>query len=87
MNLIGWGIFNRYIIIIKVIYLFFLNSHAEVSDCGQYIIVSISRSCDPVNMLWYFDLKKSNYQINSNLEFVKIVDNFNAKYDVNMNKV
>ncbi len=33
-------------------------------------------------MLWYYDLKKANYQISPNLEFVKLVDNFDAKYDV-----
>jgi prolyl oligopeptidase len=54
--------------------------HAEVSDCGNYIIMTISKSCDPVNQLWYFDLRKSNFEIQSNINFVKLVPNFDSKY-------
>jgi prolyl oligopeptidase len=28
--------------------------HVNVSDCGNYLIMSISKSCDPVNQLWLF---------------------------------
>jgi prolyl oligopeptidase len=54
--------------------------HAEVSHCGNYLIISISKSCDPVNQLWYYDLRKSNFEIEKNIDFVKLVPNFDAKY-------
>ena len=31
-------------------------SGAEVSDCGRYLIITISEGCDPVNKLYYCDL-------------------------------
>ncbi|RMZ95819.1 prolyl endopeptidase [Brachionus plicatilis] len=55
--------------------------HAEVSDCGNYVIMSICKSCDPVNQLWIFDLAKANHLVSPNLEFKKIVSNFDAKYE------
>ena len=30
---------------------------------GQFIIVDIMKDCDPINMLYLIDLKKTNYQI------------------------
>lgn len=56
----------------------------EVSDCGDYLIMSISKSCDPVNQLWYFDIKKADYVVSENLPFVKLVDNFDDQYQVNI---
>ena len=49
--------------------------------------MSISKSCDPTNQLWFYDLKKANFEITPDLKFVKLVDNFDAKYDVNTYKV
>jgi prolyl oligopeptidase len=43
--------------------------------------MSISKSCDPVNQLWFYDLRKSNFEIKPNMQFSKLVDNFDAKYD------
>jgi prolyl oligopeptidase len=57
-----------------------LKRGVEVSDCGDYLIMSISKSCDTVNQLWYFDLKKANYVIGENLPFTKLADNFDAQY-------
>ena len=54
--------------------------HGEISDCGNYLILTISKSCDPVNQLWYYDLRKKNFSIESHIDFVKLVPNFNAKY-------
>ena len=53
-----------------------------MSNCGNYLIMVISRSCEPTNQLWYCDLKKLNHEIRENLPFVKLVDNFDAKYEV-----
>ncbi|XP_065678005.1 prolyl endopeptidase isoform X2 [Hydra vulgaris] len=55
--------------------------NAEISDDGQYIFLTISESCDPVNKLYFFDLKTINYEIKGLLEFQKIIDNFEASYD------
>ena len=33
-------------------------SGAEVSDCGHYVIITISEGCDPVNKLYYCDLRQ-----------------------------
>ncbi|CAF0839961.1 unnamed protein product, partial [Brachionus calyciflorus] len=55
--------------------------HAEVSDCGNYVIMSISKSCDPVNQLWVYDLASANHQVTKDLNFLKLVANFDAKYE------
>jgi prolyl oligopeptidase len=54
--------------------------HGEVSDCGNYLVMSISQSCDPSNQVWYSDLRKINFKIEGLLDFVKLIDNFDAKY-------
>jgi len=54
---------------------------ATVSECGKYVTVSISDSCDPVNRFQYAPL--NNFTDNPKevkLEFVKLVDNFKAQY-------
>lgn len=55
--------------------------HAEVSNCGNYIVMTISKSCDPINQLWCFDLRTTNHEIRSDMQFVKVVSNFDAKYN------
>ena len=58
--------------------------HVEVSDCGNYLIMTISKSCDPVNQLWYFDLKAAGHVIEPDLEFVKVISDFEAEYSVSL---
>ncbi|KAM8953969.1 prolyl endopeptidase [Pelodytes ibericus] len=57
----------------------------EVSDDGQYVLLSIREGCDPVNRLWYCDLSKQN-SINGILPWVKLIDNFDAEYEYVTNK-
>lgn len=53
---------------------------AEVTDDGKYIILTISEGCDPVNRLYYvpFDAAAG---IPKPVDFIKVVDNFDAQYD------
>lgn len=53
----------------------------EVSDCGRYLVISISEGCDPVNRLYFTDLEALNYEITGLLPYVKVVDNFDAEYE------
>ncbi|GAU12230.1 hypothetical protein TSUD_01970 [Trifolium subterraneum] len=58
----------------------------NVTDDGKYVLLSIEEGCDPVNKIYYFDLSKLSNGLegfrneNSVLPFVKLIDNFDAKY-------
>ena len=51
-----------------------------VTDCGKYLTVSISDSCDPVNRFFLAPLPQG-YDGSQQLDFFKLVDNFDALYD------
>lgn len=55
--------------------------HAEVSVDGEYIILTVSESCDPVNHLYFCAMKDINYKITGLLPYTKVVDDFQAEYD------
>lgn len=55
-------------------------SGATVTDDGRYVVLSISEGCKPVNRLWYCDLHKLPSGITGMLPWVKLIDNFEAKY-------
>lgn len=55
---------------------------AEVSDCGRYLVYAVREGCDPVNRLFYTDLSTLPDGIKGKLPYVKVVDNFDAEYDV-----
>ena len=59
-----------------------ISSHAEVTHCGNYVVLSISKSCDPTNQLWYCDLRTVNMEIRPNLPFIKLINNFDGKFEV-----
>ena len=52
----------------------------EVSDCGKVLLLSISKGCEPVNKYWVHDLPDQG--LPDQFNFTKIVDNFDAEYDV-----
>eukprot|EP00047_Mylnosiga_fluctuans_P002519 m.224841 g.224841 ORF g.224841 m.224841 type:complete len:705 (-) comp11160_c0_seq1:70-2184(-) len=52
-------------------------SGLEVTDDGQYFILTISEGCDPVNRLLYAPAGP----ITGRIEFTKVVDNFDAQYE------
>ena len=54
---------------------------AEVSDCGRYLLLTPEEGCDPKNRLFYCDLAAINYNVTGKLDFVKVVDNFDAQYE------
>ncbi|CAG03646.1 unnamed protein product, partial [Tetraodon nigroviridis] len=56
-------------------------SGAEVSEDGRYVLLSIREGCDPVNRLWYCDLKTIPQGITGLLPWVKLIDNFDAEYE------
>lgn len=49
---------------------------------GDYILLSIQNGCDPVNRLWYLDLKKHGEISKGPLPWIKLIDNFDAEYSV-----
>lgn len=49
---------------------------AEVSHCGQYLLIFVSDSCEPVNRVFYAKLGDIEQ-----LSIVKLIDNFDAEYD------
>ncbi|XP_002733861.1 prolyl endopeptidase-like [Saccoglossus kowalevskii] len=56
-------------------------SGAELTDDGRYILLSISEGCDPVNRLYYCDMKTLTDGIKGLIPWVKLVDNFDAEYE------
>ncbi|KEH40256.1 putative prolyl oligopeptidase [Medicago truncatula] len=59
---------------------------ASVTDDGKYVLLSIEEGCDPVNKIYYFDLSELPNGLegfrnkHSFLTFVKLIDDFDAKY-------
>jgi prolyl oligopeptidase len=54
----------------------------EVSDCGKYLLLYIMSGCKDM-LLYFADLEK-NGEITGKLNFEKIVDEFEADYDVSV---
>uniref|UniRef100_F1KVU7 Prolyl endopeptidase n=1 Tax=Ascaris suum TaxID=6253 RepID=F1KVU7_ASCSU len=52
-----------------------------VSEDGRYLIVDVSRGCDPVNLLYYYDLTAAGNKITGKLDLKPLFDKFDAKYD------
>lgn len=53
-----------------------------MSDCGRYLIITTHEGCDPVNRLFYTDLQSLPNGISGILPYIKVVDNFEAEYEV-----
>ena len=52
----------------------------EVSDDGDYALLSIGESCDPVNKLYVAKLKNKALVPGEEIAWNRIVDDFGAKY-------
>eukprot|EP00163_Fabomonas_tropica_P002767 TRINITY_DN1216_c0_g1_i2.p1 TRINITY_DN1216_c0_g1~~TRINITY_DN1216_c0_g1_i2.p1 ORF type:complete len:774 (+),score=190.38 TRINITY_DN1216_c0_g1_i2:121-2442(+) len=53
----------------------------EVTDDGHYLLLTLSDSCDPVNRVYYVDLRDIKTDDNGIYQVTKLIDNFNAEYD------
>ncbi|XP_006661048.2 prolyl endopeptidase-like [Oryza brachyantha] len=60
----------------------------SVTEDGKYIILGIHEGCDPVNKLYYCKIStlaqgiEGYKESKENLPFVKLIDNFDAQYEV-----
>ncbi|KAE9620954.1 hypothetical protein Lal_00019304 [Lupinus albus] len=60
----------------------------RVTEDGKYVLLFIEEGCDPVNKLYYCDMSKLPNGLegfrneNALLPFVKLIDNFDAQYQV-----
>uniref|UniRef100_A0A1I7W6X8 Prolyl endopeptidase n=1 Tax=Heterorhabditis bacteriophora TaxID=37862 RepID=A0A1I7W6X8_HETBA len=52
-----------------------------VTDDGRYLIIDVSRGCDPYNLLYYYDLKAVENKIMNKIEPKPLFDQLVAKYD------
>ncbi|KAJ7519090.1 hypothetical protein O6H91_20G022400 [Diphasiastrum complanatum] len=61
---------------------------SEVTDDGKYLIMTLEEGCDPVNRLYYFDLSTLTNGLEdlrhtrTSLQFQKLIDNFEAQYEL-----
>lgn len=61
---------------------------SEVTDDGKYLVMCITEGCDPVNRLYYCDLSSISNGLlgfkggNDLLPLEKLVDNFDAQYEL-----
>ena len=60
----------------------FFFSGARITYDGNYVLLTISQDCEPVNRLWYVDLRTLKDGITKNPDWVKLIDNFDAEYEV-----
>ncbi|VDM45003.1 unnamed protein product [Toxocara canis] len=52
-----------------------------VSEDGRYLIVEVGRGCDPMNLLYYYDLAAANNKITGKLDLKPLFDKYDAKYE------
>uniref|UniRef100_A0A0R3RWT6 Prolyl endopeptidase n=1 Tax=Elaeophora elaphi TaxID=1147741 RepID=A0A0R3RWT6_9BILA len=62
-------------------------SHPEyisgaVTEDGRYLIVDVSRGCDPYNMLYYYDIQEAQQKITGKVPLKPLFDKLDAKYDL-----
>jgi prolyl oligopeptidase len=58
-----------------------MNSGAVTED-GRYLLVYVSKGCDPVNQVYYYDLKAVDNKFSGKLDLKPFFDKSDAKYDV-----
>lgn len=58
-----------------------MNSGAVTED-GRYLLVYVSKGCDPTNHVYYYDLQTVDNKISGKLELKPFFDKSDAKYDI-----
>ncbi|CAI4221525.1 unnamed protein product [Auanema sp. JU1783] len=53
----------------------------SVTDDGKFLIIGVSRGCDPYNMVYYYDLQAVENKITEKINPVPLFDQFDARYD------
>uniref|UniRef100_A0A914P7F0 Prolyl endopeptidase n=1 Tax=Panagrolaimus davidi TaxID=227884 RepID=A0A914P7F0_9BILA len=53
-----------------------------VSEDGRYLLVNAFKGCDPVNQVYYYDLKAVNNKISDRLNLKPLFDKWDAQYQV-----
>uniref|UniRef100_A0A915Q292 Prolyl endopeptidase n=1 Tax=Setaria digitata TaxID=48799 RepID=A0A915Q292_9BILA len=53
----------------------------SVTEDGRYLIVDVSRGCDPYNMLYYYDVQQVQQKITCKLPLKPLFDKLDAKYE------
>ncbi|KAF3796155.1 Prolyl endopeptidase [Nymphaea thermarum] len=60
---------------------------SQITEDGKYLLLYIEEGCDPVNKLYYYDLSSLSHGLAGlrggkyMIPFVKLVDNFEARYE------
>lgn len=54
---------------------------AEVTDDGQFLVVSVDRGCDPTNLLYFYDFEANQGEIHEKLPLTPIISEFEAKFE------
>jgi len=57
---------------------------AEVTECGKYVVLTVSKGCEPVNKMYVHTLQSEG--ITGILSVNKIIDDFEAEYEYVINK-
>lgn len=63
---------------------FTFNSSGSVTEDGRYLIVDVSRGCDPYNMLYYYDVQEAQQKITGKVSLKPLFDKLDAKYEVSV---
>ncbi|VDK78593.1 unnamed protein product [Litomosoides sigmodontis] len=53
----------------------------SVTEDGRYLIVDVSRGCDPYNMLYYYDVQEAQQKITGKVSLKPLFDKLDAKYE------
>ncbi|KAI9145713.1 prolyl endopeptidase-like protein [Paraphysoderma sedebokerense] len=54
---------------------------AEHSDCGEYVIMSTSKDCDPINLLWISKTPADGKMTKNGMNWIKIVDEWKGGFN------
>lgn len=57
-------------------------SSGSVTEDGRYLLVSISRGCDPHNMIYYYDVQEAQQKITEKVPLKPLFAKLDASYEV-----